>query len=985
MKLADSGIAPLVAAARSYRTLNADNCMEQTKAMGVRSTTKQGHRLKMMCGVPGRDALQLPWYTATSIQSASASGLPPVPFTFQIRPQVPQMNNGWPVEYESIDEGGLPIGVHPATPASWIDTTPVIMIVEGMMHADSVLTAQLWAGGVASEALAYTGDDSLERLRALMESIAPAQRVLIVEVADLRTLRGEIAAFREIKLRGREAWIVPNSDPATERGLRSAAGKLARALSEKGKMEPVRFANLSVTDEDGDIAWVPVSDYMTRHNGWAGLTEGLEDDLWSAPEGTEKEIAGAVRVASDGCSVERYSALRDGPGGTTGSHVWTKEVELGGYITALEDHRQPTEREVRTGVFDTKARAHNADDSMVEVKVSWAAHGAVHSALVKGPVTILSYPPEDWVRQKAMIPTDLLRHPSWPPRAAKGQAWLAAVKAHRSAETTQRTSWEQMGWVPVEGGEPVFLIGDQILGEISDGAAVCGIDERDVPTMPMFGIGDMLEGDLDDPEYRETVRKDFRDVIDAYITSGAWTEKGTAALVLGAALRPVIPLRPRATVFLWGPKGKGKSWTAKTMMYFWARRRANWQDQLPGSAKDTVAYIEHCVARTPIWVVDDLAPSPVKRQAESEDGKLADLTRSIFNNATKGRMNADMSSRKVNKPIAQLVITAENELTTPSAKERLIPAYLGHGKLSVSKEPTTRLNTMSKEDGTQARFTSHLLRYVRHKATTTPGGWEAYYGRLEDMRSTVQGQAEKIMSRMGATAGSLERTSSLAADILITFELLDLFARELDMEDEFTKVFHIKDGIGMDLITLVCNAHVENLRSSPGTSLVRALSALLASGGAHVISGQDPSKPPIQGTDADESMANHRLGWSAGNGQDGALRPNGPTIGTVVMKGGQQVIAFHSETAFARAQEAYPKLIQHGQGTGSAGASVWDEGLTPSVVARRTVNGKTSNTLRMDLPPGPAGERRRVEGVPIGVDLILAGDATDQDEGGAAA
>jgi hypothetical protein len=430
-------------------------------------------------------------------------------------------------------------------------------------------------------------------------------------------------------------------------------------------------------------------------------------------------------------------------------------------------------------------------------------------------------------------------------------------------------------------------------------------------------------------------------------------------------------------VYLWGPKGKGKSWTAKTMMYFWARRRANWQDQLPGSAKDTVAYIEMCVSRTPIWVVDDLAPSPNKRQAETEDAKLGDLTRNIFNNASKGRMNADMSSRKVYKPIAQLIITAENELTTPSAKERLIPAYLGHGRLSKSKEPTIRINQMSKEDGTQARFTSHLLRYIRYTAITKPGGWETFYMRLEDMRTTVQGFAETLMNERGVTGGSLERNTSLAADILIVFEVLGLLANELDMGPAFAGIFCLEFGIGKDLVALVGDAHGESRTSNPGISLVRALSALLASGGAHVISGQNPSKPPIQADGEDESMANHRLGWSIGNGSEGALKPNGPNIGTVVNKGGQAIILFHKETAFVKAQQAYPGLIQFGQRDTSAWASVWDEGLTPTIVTRRFDKGRALNTVRLNTQSGAGVQRPRVDGVPIAVDLILAGGAAE--------
>ena len=977
-KLADSGVAPLVAAARGYLRLDATNWAAEAKKMQVKGTSKQGRRMKdTMTGV-NRDGMQMPWYSVADIQIANRDGVRAEPFTYQVRPAVPELNDhGKPIKYEFVSNIATPLDIHPATPIDWIDTTPKVMFAEGMLKGDSALSAYLHAMGVPYADLASAGvPNPVAALRSLLEAIPHEKRILIVSIAGIWNTAQNPVDWREIRLKDREGWIAFDADTGVNPHVHAAAFKLSESLKVKYKMEPVKFlAPVIPSDDDGTMAKAGVDDYLAKHGTWDMLLKGLQSKLPDAPPRSENEFNGAVRIAKDGFSVEECTALNDGPGGSIGSYVWKKVVDLGGRIKSMETRRQPTEDEIRTGLFDPNAGAHDATDSMVEIEVAWQVGTDERTALVTGPETILHFPPADWVRQKAIIPSELLRHPSWPPRAAKGEAWLSALKANRVGEIKSRTSWEQMGWVPVEGGEPVFLIADQVIGEVADGTAVCGLDERDVPTLPMFGVGDMLEGDFEDPEYKEMVRKDFREIVDAYITSGAWTDPGTAALVLGAALRPAIPLRPRATVYLWGPKGKGKSWTAKTMMYFWARRRANWQDQLPGSAKDTVAYIEMCVSRTPIWVVDDLAPSPVKRQAESEDAKLGDLTRSIFNNATKGRMNADMSSRKVYKPIAQLVITAENELTTPSAKERLIPAYLGHGKLSVSKEPTARINTMSKEDGTQARFTSHLLRFIRHAAINKPGGWETFYHRLENMRSTVQGFAEIMMDERGATAGSLERTASLAADILVTFELLAMLAAELDMDAEFIRKFSLEYGIGKDLVNLICNAHVENQKSSPGTSLVRALSALLASGGSHVISGDDPTRPPIVGADDDETMDNHRLGWSVGS-SEGTLKPNGAMIGTVVVKNGQRVILFDKETAFYKAQDAYPNLIQHGQGTASAWNSIWDEGLAPAGIKREpNRSGTLLNTIRVGLKGG----KTRISGVPIAVETILNAGVVDGD------
>lgn len=1464
-KLADSGVAPLVAAARGYLRLDAANYADQATVMSVNKNSKQGGRLKRTLAGPGRDGMQMPWYSVADIQIAHRDGTKASPFTYQVRPAVPELNDhDKPIKYEFISSMGTPLDLHPATPVDWIDSTPVVMFAEGMLKGDSALSAYLHANGVPYADLDYSprDGDPVQRLQALLSAIPEEKRVLIVSIAGIWNTNQNPVDWREIKLKGRAAWIAFDADMGINPAVHAAAFRLSESLETKSRMEPVLFLAPTVpSDDDGTLAKAGVDDYLAKHGTWEMLLTGLQTKLPDAPPRSDNEYDGAVRISKDGFSTEECKAVNDGPGGTIGSYQWKKVVDLGGRIKAMETRRQPTDEELRTGIFNANVQGHDIDDSVVEIEVHWSMGGHDEKAVISGPETILHFTPVDWVRQKAVIPSALLRHPAWPPRAAKGEAWLAAVKMHRIPEIAHRTRWQQMGWVPVEGSDPVFIIGDQIIGETIEGSTVAGVENREIPVADMFGVGVSPAGDdLDVEAVRESIRQDFRDIVDTYITSGAWKDQSTAALVLAAALRPAIPLRPRSTIFLWGPKGKGKaipmdaklpvpvserfptgwalnselelgdevysadgsctairtfsdvfeddvyefdlsdgrtvrssskhlwkvstaasraarassatkatghvarraqamrlrefastlasgdasplpelvaasgfsrnqvsaavtaagiqyqdvylsgddgdttltwvdlpvnelaeyvhgrtasfseladvqrqvsegkhytsgkfgtvrvtksrvypvaetlvaladhveftrapmplertitaeaiaadfasarygiraieavdgpdavlpvpaytlgawlgdgtsreggftnpepeiidwiradgyqvtdctrditwyirglmtdlrdldvlenkhiparylrgsraqrlallqglmdtdgtastqgqceltltnkrlafdalelvrsfgirasiaesdaaitepdpanpgasirrvvgtryrlqftttepvfrlarkaarlpekvlenwafiegvrkvetapvrcltvehatgmfaqddfvlshnSWTARAMMFFWAKGLSTWQDQLPGSAKDTIAYIETCVSRTPIWVVDDLAPSPVKRQAESEDAKLADLTRSIFNNATKGRMNADMTARKVNKPIAQLIITAENELTTPSAKERLIPAYIGHGKLHESRLKTDAINELAKERGVPARFTGHLIRFIRRTAINTPGGWSAFFGRLEDMRTGVQAATETIMKDMGTSTGSLERTSSLAADVLLTFEMLRWFADELDMGDEFKSIFALGNGLGRDVISLVSSAHAENMKSSPGTSMVRALSALLAAGGAHVINVDDPTVPPIEGSDDSGAMANHRLGWAAGSGSDGALKPNGPSIGTVVTKNGEKIILFDVETAFGKAQMAYPNLIQHGQGTGSAWASIWDENLTPKGIKRQAnTSGKPLNTVRLTL--GTGSSRIRPTGVPISVEAILGGGVSDHD------
>ncbi|GAA2173483.1 hypothetical protein GCM10009784_07950 [Arthrobacter parietis] len=983
-KLAGAGVAPLVAAARGYSGIDASNCTAQMKSFGIKTVTRQGRRMKRCMGEsPGQDGMAMPWYSVADIQIASRNEASPfpAPFTHQVRPSHPEDNDhGKPIEYEFVQEISTPMDVHPATPVSWIDNTPVVMITEGMLTGDAALSAYLRANGVSWGDLRSAGvDNPAAKLRSLMAAIPAENRVLIVSVEGIHNATRKPFDWREINLKDRTGWIAFDADMAFNRYVHKAAEDLCERLTERSKMSELLFLNPQVVrGDEGLTSKESVDDFLAKHGTWDDLVGQLTKAMPAAPPRDPQERHGNWRIPPSGQTAEECVAINSGPGGTIGGYRWEERVKLGGRILSLETRRQPTSRELETGVFDANVSVHDVKDSTVEIEVSWNENGQDRSAIVRGPERILSFPPAEWVREKAVIPSKLLCHREWPPRFVKGEKWISAVKAHRADETVIKTKWMQMGWVPVEGAAPAFLTGDQIIGDTdSTEQTSCGVDVKEIPVAPHFGVqypDKKTDGDFEDEEYRDLVRDDFRKVWRAYITGGpegpAWTDEATAAIVLSAGLRPAIPLRPRSTVFFWGPPNAGKSFSAQCAMYFWARNGGDWQDQLPGAAKDTVAYIEHCVAHMPIWVVDDLAPSALRQQAEAESAKLADLTRSIFNNSPKGRMNSDMTSRKVNKPIAQLIITAENELTTPSAKERLIPAYIGPGKLNPSRIATDHINELSKKDRVQARFTLHLLRFIRREATSTKGGWGAYLARLEEIRHSDSKAVAGMMKEMNAAQGSLERTSKLAADLLLTFQVLRLLAIELDMEREFIEQFSIA-AIGVPIVRLVTNAHEENKKASPGRSLLSALASLLDSGQGHIISGDDPARPPVPGEVEGADLANHKLGWAASAGGDG-LRPSGNSIGTLVTLKDEKVVLFSVDTAFEAAKGAYPSLIQPGQGAPSAWAAVWNEGLAPGFIERQTnTRGTLLNTHRARQG------YKRFSGVPVPLATMLTGGHPD--------
>ncbi|GAA4033711.1 hypothetical protein GCM10023063_16900 [Arthrobacter methylotrophus] len=978
-KLADSGVAPLVAAARGYSRIDKTNYDQMARKMQVEGNSKQGKRFKRTLSAPGKDGMLMPWYSLAGIMKAVREGELPVPHTYQVRPEFPEDNDaGKPLKYEFVSNVGTPLDLHPAIPTDWIDTTPVVMFAEGMLKGDSALSAYLVHNGISySELRSEDVENPVAKLRELLERIPQDDRVLIVSIGGVYNASGNAVDWREIALKGRVGWIAFDADIALNPAVHAAANKLSTQLLDKSKMSEVLYLNPEITSgDDGSMAKAGVDDFLAKSGNWAALINQLDDVMPDAPAKNAEDKPGNWRVGGNGQFVEECVAVNSGAGGTIGEYRWERRVDIGGRVVAMEARRQPTDQELKTGIFNPNVKFEDIDDAQVEIEISWHLHGRDYTATVTGPETILGYKPEEWDRKKAAVPRELLLHPEWPPRGAKGESWLSAIKANRPEEVAFKTRWMQMGWVPVQDGDPVFLIGDQIVGDVESSSNVLpGISAREIDVIQKYGVGENIAGDYDDEEYREEVRKNFRTIMDTYINSKAWTDLSTATVVLAGALRPVIPIRPKATIYAWGPKGKGKSWTAECMMRFWARHRGDWHEELPGSAKDTAAAMENAVARTPIWVIDDLAPSAVRRQAEQEDAKLADITRAIFNNATKLRMNADMTVKKSNKPMTQLIMTGENELSTPSAKERLIPLYVGKGKLNPERDATDALNAIAAEKGTPARFTSQLIKYVRYAATNHPGGWAAYVSAMEAARVQLKDQISGLMKEMGAASGSLERTSTLAADVMLTFFILENLARELDMDYDFIDQFAVDGDMSMSVIQLVTNAHAENQQAAPGISLVKALAALLASGEAHVISGDDPSRPPIEGSEQSEAMVNSRLGWVVSGSGDGSLRPSGKNIGTVVTvmdksREYHKVVLFSSDTAFSAAQKAYPSLIQFGQGPTAAWSSVWDENLQPPYITRnKNGRGTLLTTWRKD----------RITGVPIEVDRLLDGGLSLED------
>ncbi|WP_138418694.1 hypothetical protein [Sinomonas gamaensis] len=970
-KLADSGVAPLIAAARGYERIGEKN-FNTLKDLGVRTTTKQGQRMKRTMGVPGRDGMLMPWYSINDVAASQSKNTRLVPFTHQLRPGVPEDNEqGKPIKYEFVSGIGTPLDLHPAIPAEWIDGAGTIMVAEGLLKGDSALSAYLKANGATWEDLAYSGPAEVarDRMRALLEAIPEKDRVFIFNIGGIHNDRQNPIDWRSILLKGRRAVVAYDADFKKNAHVWKAARGMEKFLLGKGVSE-VRFLDPDFVEDEKP----GVDDYLAKVGGWKKLMATATKDIGSEPASFEP---GEVQVAADEVSVEEYAQGPEGQG------YWKQVVKLGGRIKLIESCRTPTVDEQRTLDFGAGVPEHSGLEAAVEVEVAWLDdYGQPYKAVVRGPHTLLMQRPEEWARHaKASFPTSLSRNPLWPPRGASGDKWLAAVKRNRAAETKAQTRWMRMGWVPVEGGSPVFIAGDQVIGgaEQFDATAKPGVTAAVMDVARSFGVGhDIPDADWADQGYRDMVAEDIRQVVHHYVDSGAWTDPATGVLAMCLGLRPALPIRPCSTAYIWGPKGKGKSFTASRIMQFWAAKPGDdWKDTLPGQASDTAAYMEKAVSMAPIWVADDLAPSTWQRAADAGASKLEDLIRAVFNNGAKGRMNADMTTREANRPIAQLVITAENRLATASAMERTIPISMGEGALASTTEPTDELVQLG-YDGIPARLTSHMIQWVQYQGKVHQRRWAGYHESvLKEFADGVREDVKDLMQERGADKSKLERISTLVGDVLLVLPVLQEMAHAAGVDRALVQRLSTV-GMGIPVIQNAMQTHDENREAAPGASLMKALRQLLASGKAHIGSTDNPKGAPYIGTKGEQvhqSLTNSLLGWVPSS--NGEMGPGGECIGRLLTIQNKDVVLFNKEVAFNNARRAFPDLIPPGQGSTTAWMAVWQEGFASSHLnPELSRSGKSTGLYRARI----GGNQLR--GVPVNLSTLVGWgqDAETQDE-----
>jgi len=428
-------------------------------------------------------------------------------------------------------------------------------------------------------------------------------------------------------------------------------------------------------------------------------------------------------------------------------------------------------------------------------------------------------------------------------------------------------------------------------------------------------------------------------------------------------------------VYLVGPPGSGKSYTAGAISGFWARRPGVWDgNALPGSAKDSVAATEASLSVSCFWVIDDLAPSADANKQRGEQANMDDVIRMVFNGASRGRMTKDGTPRPARIPNAMLVATAENESTVESIRQRSLALWFRKGSLAQSRDATDALQRLCEHYGAPARVTQGLIKYVRNEAQNTHGGdWGQLTGWTEEWvyKSQCKSMMAAAMQDAGLQMGNT-RGVDTGADLMLSLYFLGEMATDLGLDQHYIDLLtDTADGLPAAIAHLVSRNWREHARSTPGRRLLNAISLALRSGRAHVTSAVDPRVAP---GDGDDQIA-YALGWQVRGDQ---MAPLGPSIGVfgTLQKSGEQVVLLDYTNAFEVAARFYPDLLPAGTRPKATWESARDDGLLAEEASVPT--GAVTTRHR------PVGATHRFSGVAVGLHRILTPDAEpgrDTDDG----
>lgn len=540
-KLADSAVAPLVVMARGYETIHEEHLADATKRYALpRKTNAQGKRIAE--AITRGDILIMPWFTHDDVVLAERSLRQPKPVTIQFRPAKPDVNEkGKEIKYEFVGGQKTPIGMHPGFPTSWIDTTPVVLIAEGLLKGDSALSAYLLANGATRADLAWTDADSTgdrdadvltarRRLADLLEKIDPDNRVLILTIGGVDNWKNN-AEWRTIEMKGRTTWIGIDGDVSTNPNVYRAATEMWDFLAEKKKTTPMLIAP-TVKASDGEKK-IGIDDFLSKYGSWNDLVAMLATKLPQRPQGTDVEFIGTYRANRD-CGVTEHCKGEPDPYNPDSPPIrgrWEPVLPFCVIVTALYN------------LIDDLNGGQIVQVADVEVSVS-TPFGVRRTEGTTLPVGLLRNPPELLERIGATPPAWGADRREWP-------IVYAATTGHMDANGVVAQPLIRRTGLYMNGGRVAFALPGSHIDETGwhSGSGAYFRPGSDEAKIDLSAFADASEDQI-----RDAVRSYILGH-EQYVPQGRawyWAEIGLAGWVHRGP-------RPRGSFMVIGVPGSGKS------------------------------------------------------------------------------------------------------------------------------------------------------------------------------------------------------------------------------------------------------------------------------------------------------------------------------------------------------------------------------------------------------------------------------------------
>lgn len=975
-KLSASQVAPLVASARGYVTASQADIpaiLERVKSDDKKIASARAHQAKTALS---SEALIMPWYSANSV-GISAEGFAEESF-LQMRPATPiPTRDGRTKKYDNFTGQTSVVDIHPATPPEWItDTNIPIIFTEGIIKGDSTLSALLLANGIGEEDLyAPEGQDSFTasrtHLRSLMRTLQ--RPYLILSAVGVSNHQRE--SWSNVRLQRREFLLGFDGDMTRNPNVWRETNKLWRLSASRGAH--VRLIDL--TDDGARKETLGLDDYFgsPRHWPFARVISRTLDEM---PELKSEDIQlakGAVRIAPDGFSMQECIDIGEG------ELAWATRLSYGARLKAMYVVCSPGSDELSSWKISPETMNASGDELRVEVEVKWRdeATGDVTICLVRGNGALLETPPSQWTKSaKASIPGELAYHPEWPPRLKLGDQFLAAMKQHQRPMVQKAVHWKSLGWCPGEKA-PVFLTGSEVI-EVDTASDLVIAAEVDEAHQSRFGLplpSFDLNGPLEETQGRvldlfTRVYNIFMGEIDGVPEEHQpITYKPYGAILMLAGMRPLVPIRPKSVLYLWGPPQQGKSFWAETVMSGWQAYPGAFSD-LPGTADDSLPATEQMLAQMPLWAIDDLAPNQSLTQARQKISKVEQIFRLAYNGQTRNIMSHAADGYEVRRhvsPRALLIGTGEIELRTDSIQQRTTMLNLDgtcFGKRTKTYDPFDPVREMRQVDNAFAKLNRVLLEAFIHEAR------EVGFSELIAMLNT---QRQEMIAHMSSTMGEdSRRASENLADLALSVSMIEIMSNRYRLYEhpgfaEFMRRFSTLKQYAMDTAAITYTTQREE---GLGVRFAEALISVLSSGDGYIVLPEAENDPPLR-SEQNRVLSNSSLGW-----KNGATKPNATRIGYLYTKDAatedDALVLMDTSEAFRVASKLRPDLITPGTTMTSAWQSMWKAKIPLDGKWSRTKGQKQRHFCQVSMPNGS-----RVSVVPIMLSKILEREPlTEQSE-----